>query len=93
MAQADEDDDQRESVGPVITVQPAQRTFIELHVAGIGERWQVPAGAHPQGVNAPGDEHHDHDGGELHDAERLTARFRHTLNILPPEIQGDDDGD
>src|ERR1700674_3915820 len=44
-------------------------------------------------VNAPGDQHHHHDSGELHDPQRLAARFRNALDVLPPEIQGDEHRD
>ena len=42
---------------------------------------------------APSDQDHDHDGGDLHDAQRLHARFVHAQNVLAPEVQGREHGE
>src|ERR1700733_5840703 len=93
MAQADENNNQRDGVRPLIAVQPAERTMIELHVLRVRQRRQAPAAAHPQRIKTPADQHHHHDGGELHDAQSFAAGFGHALDILPPEIKRDDDRD
>src|ERR1700678_3457520 len=45
------------------------------------------------GDGAPDDEDHDHDGGDDHDLQRLLARFMHTLDVFPPEIHHDQNGE
>ena len=45
------------------------------------------------GIEAPTDQQHHHDGGELHDAQRFVARLGNALDVLPPEIDGDENGE
>src|SRR5262249_245657 len=35
----------------------------------------------------------DHDGGQLHDPERFLAGFADPFDVLPPEIDGDENGE
>jgi hypothetical protein len=49
--------------------------------------------ADADGVNAPEEQDHDHDGGDLHDAESLVAGFFDALDVLPPVIDGDGGGE
>ncbi len=44
-------------------------------------------------VDAPADQQHHHHGDQLHDVQRFFAGFGYTLCILPPEINGDDNGE
>src|ERR1017187_9747635 len=46
-----------------------------------------------QGVERPGQQHDDHDGGDLHDPESLFAGFLDALEVLPPEVKRDGDGE
>ena len=43
-------------------------------------------------VDAPSDEDDHHDCYELHDVQSFFAGFGDALGVLPPEINGDDDG-
>src|SRR5260370_38770511 len=47
----------------------------------------------PDRIYAPGDEDHHHDGRGLHDAHGFLARFVDALDVVPPEINGDEDGE
>ena len=42
---------------------------------------------------APDDQDYDHDGGDDHDLQGLLARFMHALDVLPPEIDHDQNGE
>src|SRR5579864_8316698 len=46
-----------------------------------------------QRVNAPTDQEHRHDGGELHNPDSLFAGLLNPLDVLPPEIERHTDGE
>ena len=57
---------------------------------GKGGRWPPTL----KSVNRrPADQHYDHDGRDLHDPERFFAGFFDALDVLPPEVEGDGDGE
>src|ERR1035437_1060174 len=43
--------------------------------------------------HAPYEQDHHHDGGDLHDAQRLLAGFVHADDVLAPEVDGDYGGE
>ena len=92
MSQPYKNCDQRDRVRPLIAIQPAKRSLVELHVLRQRRGRKVPATTSIQGVEAPSDQDNHHDGGELHDTQRLSARFRDAFDIFPPEIKRDHDG-
>src|SRR5712675_1470734 len=71
---------------------PAERAGTEVQIAWIrkGRKRRVPQHGR---VNAPADQQHHHHGDQLHDVEGFFAGFGYTLCILPPEINGDDNGE
>ena len=44
-------------------------------------------------VTAPSHHQHHHDGGHVHDAEGLLARLVDALDVFPPEVNRDHDGE
>src|ERR1700733_9206200 len=60
-----------------------------------GRRWEGrEMGAHMKdGVEAPEQENDHHDGGGLHNLQGFIAGFVDALDVLPPEINGGEDGD
>src|SRR5690242_4095142 len=42
---------------------------------------------------APHDQHHDHHGGDLHDLHGALAGLVNALDVLPPEVDGHENGD
>ena len=86
MSQPHKNDQHRARLREVIPVKPSHRALPEPHVLRRRIRRQMPA-SHPKRIAAPPDQQHYHHRRELHDAQRLVARFRNPLDILPPEIQ------
>ena len=91
VAEADEDRDRGER-RPDRPLQPAERVVGELDVAARRQRRQRPAAVH-QRQRAPGDQQHDHHGGDLHDRHRIVAALVDAARVAPPEVDGDQDGD
>ena len=85
VAQPDEHGRERDQLGNVDAVEPAQGILGHQDVARDRRRRQMRA-AHHQRVSAPSDQHHHHHGGELHDPQSFFARFGDALDVLPPEI-------
>ena len=48
--------------------------------------------AHGYRVTTPDNEHHHHDGDQLHDLQSFFAGFGNALGVLPPEIESDSNG-
>ena len=71
--------------------QPSQRLVIELHGVNAGHGWQVRVDLE-DGDQAPHDQDDHHDGGDPHDEHRLFAALVDALQVLPPEVQHDQDG-
>ena len=92
MAQSDEDGHQRKQPAERNSVQPAERILIQADIVSRRKGRQVQA-AQPDGVAAPAEQDHHHHGGDSHDLQGLVARFRDALDVLPPEIEGDADGE
>ena len=72
--------------------QPSERGGREHQVGGFRQGRQVNASAHPQRIAAPEEHEDDHDGGDVHDPQRLTTRFMNAFGVFPPEIESDGDG-
>ena len=49
--------------------------------------------ADEDGIDAPGDEDNDHNGRDLHDPHGFLAGFVDALDVVPPEINGAEDGE
>ena len=65
---------------------------VELDVFGQRKRHRLVAVLEDRG-DAPDDQDHHHDGGDLHDAQRLLAGFVHADDVLAPEVESDDGGE
>ncbi len=91
VAEADEDRDRGER-RPDRPLQPAERVVGELDVAARRQRRQRAAAVH-QRQRAPGDQQHDHHGGDLHDRHRIVAALVDAAGVAPPEVDRDQDGD
>ena len=48
---------------------------------------------YPERIAAPNEHNADHSAGHIHDAKRFFARLVNALNVFPPEIDGDDNGE
>src|SRR5450759_5099161 len=70
-------------------VEPAEGVFAELDIGGDREGRKLHASLEQQGDGAPDEEGGHHDGGDLHDAQRLAAGFVDALDVAPPEVGGD----
>src|SRR5229473_4095495 len=92
MAKSNEDGDDSGEMSEMHSVEPAHGVWPELQVFRIGKRRErgMPE---PDRVDAPADQDHNHHGRDLHDAHSLLAGFGDALNVVPPEISGDEDGE
>src|SRR5271166_1182535 len=70
----------------------AERFFAVVDIGESGEWGQVAADLQ-QGEPGPAEQHHHHDGRDLHDPERLLAGLLDTLDVLPPEVERDRHGE
>src|SRR5580765_593597 len=61
--------------------------MIELEIRGKRRRRNLRGSSFEKVQTAPDEKHHNHHGCDLHDPQRLRARFVDTLDIRPPEIQ------
>ena len=77
---------------PDRSLQPPERIAGEMQVPRRGGGRKRSAAADQKRQPAPGDHEDDHHGHHLHDAQRVIARFVHSLCVPPPEIAGDQDG-
>src|ERR1019366_4125568 len=66
-------------------VEPAEGVFAELDIGGDRQGRKLHASLEQQGDGAPDEEGGHHDGGDLHDAQRLAAGFVDALDVAPPE--------
>src|SRR5712692_7463463 len=92
MAQANEDREDSGKMGEMQSIEPAHGVRLELQVFRMRYRGQRGM-AEPDRVDAPGDENHDHDSRDLHDAHGLLAGFVDALDVVPPEINGDENSE
>ena len=71
------------------------------HPSGVlGETQVIEGGSRRQGAAAdqerkdrPPEQDHDHDGRNLHDVERVAARFVEAAGVAPPEVHDDAHGE
>src|SRR5260370_23175297 len=92
MAQADENGDDSGEMREMHAVEPAHGVWLELQIFRMRNRGERGM-AEPDRVDAPGYKNHDHYSRDLHDAHRLLAGFVDALDVVPPEINGDEDGE
>ena len=78
--------------GATVPLQPAQRLGAELQVGRRRQRHRLVAVLEDRD-QAPDDQDHHHHGGDLHDAQRLLARFVHADDVLAPEVERHHDGE
>ena len=73
------------------SVKPPQRLLVELHDPGMeGIRRYLDRNFEYR-VRAPENQNHYHYRGDGHDLQRLCAGFVDTLDVLPPEIESNQD--
>ena len=89
MPKADKNRDHTGKVPELDAVQPTQGIGSKLQILRMRQRGKrgMPE---RNGVQAPANQDHDHYGRELHDAHGLLAGFRNALDVVPPEIDGDE---
>ena len=85
VAQADHDGDDGDGGRHRARSQPSA-SGLNFRLAGIGQRHRLVA-VLENGDQAPDDQDHHHHGGDLHDAQRLFARFVDADDVLAPEIE------
>ena len=69
------------------SLQESLRVVAEMQVGRDGKRRQVRT-FDKQGIAAPEKQNHHHDGGDLHNPQRLVARLLNALDVLPPVVDG-----
>src|ERR1700676_385365 len=55
--------------------------------------WRHLNGRSKDGDRAPNYEDDDHDGRDDHDLQSFAAGFMNALDIFPPKVEGDEDGE
>src|SRR5262249_22474196 len=70
------------------STQPAEGFGAEFQIGGDGKRHGLVA-VFEDRHQAPGDQDHDHYGGDLHDAQGFLAGFVDADDVFAPEINGD----
>src|SRR5215471_4698790 len=73
-------------------VEPAHGIRLKLQVFRMGQRRERRM-AKPDGIQAPANQDHDHHSRELHDAHCFLAGFGNALDVVPPEIKGNENGE
>ena len=72
-------------------LQEAERIRAEGERGGPGKRREMRADMEDR-VGAPKEQDDHHDGGDLHDLQGFVAGLVDALDVLPPVISGDEDG-
>ena len=80
-------------VGPEGALKPTERVFGEAKIFEGGERRERLAATDDERVRAPEQQHDDHDGGDLHDAESFVRAFVNALDVAVPKVESDDDAE
>ena len=89
--EADDESQNAEHVRQFAVLPEAERFVAIVNVGQGGEGRQVAAYLE-QGEKRPAQQHHHHDGRDLHDPERLFAGFFDALDVFPPEVERDGHG-
>src|ERR1019366_1235385 len=84
--------DEDHEAGALPVLELAQGIGVELEAFVGGKRHRLVA-VLENGDQAPGDQDHHHNGGDLHDAERFLAGFVHADDVLAPEVDGNYGGE
>src|SRR5271167_1919017 len=92
MPKADKDGDDSGEMREVHAIEPAHGVRFKLQVFRM-RNWRERGVPEPNRVDAPADQDHDHDGGDLHDAHGLLAGFGDALDVVPPEVDGNENGE
>src|SRR6516225_8707811 len=91
MSQTHEDSDQCGEVRKVYPIEPAHGVGTELQVLGRREGRKSRMSQEDR-VKAPADQDDHHDGGDLHDTHGLLAGLVNALDVVPPEVNGAENG-
>ena len=87
---AERDDDADSAyLRPDGAIEPAERVFAELDIAGHRQGRKLHILLEQQRDGAPDEEGNHHDGGDLHDAQRFAAGFVDAPDVAAPEVGGD----
>ena len=92
VAEAYKDGNEPGEVCEMHAVEPAHGVGFEFQVPGVGEGGQSRV-ADEDGIDAPSDKDDDHDGGNLHDPHGFLAGLVDAFDVVPPEIDGAEDGE
>ena len=88
MAKRHHDSEEPESADKARILQEAQRFPAEIQIRRHGERREMRS-FHEDRIEAPRQQHDYHHCGDLHHLQCLIAGFFDTLDVLPPEVNGD----
>ena len=96
MAEGDHDTENAELLRQALigkaVMEEAERFFGEMQVSGRGQR-DVLVADFEERERRPAEQDHNHHGRDLHDPERLFAGLVDALDVLPPVIDGDGEGE
>ena len=79
--------------GKMVPLNQPSDSLVNCRLRGSGAGGMIDVAAQQNGQRAPDQQRHHHHGGDLHDAQRLAARFVHALDVLPPEVHRDENGE
>jgi hypothetical protein len=86
VTEADDEPEDAEHVRQFAVLPEAER-FVAVVNVGEGREGRQVAADFEQGEKRPAEQHHHHDGGDLHDPESLFAGLLDALDVLPPEVE------
>ena len=73
--------------GQTVPLNQPRRLVAEMQVVRHGRGRNLRGTVQQQRQRAPDQERDHHHGGDLHDPQRLAARFVHALDVAPPEVE------
>ncbi len=82
----------RETLIREIVMEEAERFLCEMEVSWSGQRHMLVSDLE-EGEGRPAQQGYNHDGCDLHDPERFFAGLVDTLDIFPPVVNGDGEGE
>src|SRR5439155_25075730 len=91
MAEGNMEGENAERVRKAAVRQPAEGAGGQAEVARVRPR-RKRGMAHGYRVTTPDNEHHHHDGDQLHDLQSFFAGFGNALGVLPPLIDSESNG-
>src|SRR5712691_11967421 len=90
MSDAHKNRDHRNHFHDLAAVESSERSLVQLNIRRPG-KWREVRAAYPDRIRTPDDQKRHHHGCNLHDAQRLVARLRNTLDVFIPEIERNKD--